>query len=110
ESTQAAVTAAPHASAPIVIPEVPNELIDTISKGECTLFWGGGLSAQAGYPTWREALAYMIDRTDPESSFKSDLQKQLTAGRFPLVLEALMARLTRTEIIRQLSELWGTPR
>jgi hypothetical protein len=108
--TEVAVTEAPTAMPTLMIPQVPNELVNSISRGNCTLFWGGGLSAQAGYPTWREGLAEMIERTDADDSFKSDLQKLLKAGRFSLVIEALATRLTRNEIIHQLLALWGAPR
>ena len=108
--TEVAVTGALTAPPSLIIPPVPNELVDSISRSNCTLFWGGGLSAQAGYPTWREGLAEMIERTDADDPFKSDLQKLLKAGRFSLVIDSLATRLTRNEIIDQLLALWGAPR
>jgi hypothetical protein len=94
----------------VVIPDVPTGLTDAINRGECTLFWGGGLSAQAGYPTWREALDRMIEETKTEVSYKTGLQSALKAGRFSLVVDSLATRLSRTDIIAQLYELWGSQR
>jgi energy-coupling factor transporter ATP-binding protein EcfA2 len=109
ELTEGALAGGP-AYPPVVSPEVPNALIDAINRGECTLFWGGGLSAQAGYPTWREGLAKMIEGVEADTPFEADLQSALKAGRFSLVVDSLATRLNRNEIIRQLVALWGSPR
>jgi energy-coupling factor transporter ATP-binding protein EcfA2 len=100
------------AQAPSPLPDVPSGLIEAINRGECTLFWGGGLSAQAGYPTWRQALSEMIERTAPdaETSPRVELQQSLNAGRFSLVVELLATRLGRDKVISELVRLWGAPR
>jgi energy-coupling factor transporter ATP-binding protein EcfA2 len=94
------------------VPDVPEGLIEAINRGECTLFWGGGLSAQAGYLTWREALSEMIERTAPnaENSFRAELQQSLNAGRYSLVVEVLATRLGRDAVMSELVRLWGVPR
>lgn len=91
------------------LPDVPDGLVEAIHRGECTLFWGGGLSAQAGYLTWREALSEMTERT-AENSFRAELQQSLNAGQYTLVLEVLVARLGRDAVMRELLRLWGAPR
>ena len=96
-------------SAPL-LPAVPDELIDVIHRGECTLFWGGGLSAQAGYPTWREGLMEMIQRLDADPREKVELQSSLNADRKTLVIETLATRVDRNSLMSQLSQLWGSPR
>src|SRR5262245_55440831 len=45
-------------------PDIPNELVEACRTGNCILFCGTGLSAQAGYPTWREALASLIKQAE----------------------------------------------
>jgi photosystem II stability/assembly factor-like uncharacterized protein/energy-coupling factor transporter ATP-binding protein EcfA2 len=97
-------------SSSVVVPEIPTGLLNAVNRGECTLFWGGGLSAQAGYPTWREALAGMIEDAEADEPFKAGLRALLSAGRFSLVVDSLATRLSRAQIIGQLSKRWGAPR
>lgn len=93
--------------APFVLPEpapeVPPKLAAAIAAGECTLFWGAGLSAQAGYPTWNEALDQMIERTSQADA----LRQFLRTGRRSLVMETLLAQLGRESMIGEISRLWG---
>jgi NAD-dependent SIR2 family protein deacetylase len=41
--------------------ELPPELLESLSKGECVLFAGAGLSARAGLPTRRDLLAKLLE-------------------------------------------------
>ena len=41
--------------------EVPAELIQACLSGECLLFAGAGLSAQAGLPIWKGFVAGLLD-------------------------------------------------
>jgi energy-coupling factor transporter ATP-binding protein EcfA2 len=93
-------------------PAIPNGLIDSISRGECTLFWGAGLSAQAGYLTWHQALAEIIERTasEPTDSPRAELQNVFDAGRISLVVDLLATRLGREPLINELTRIWGSPR
>jgi hypothetical protein len=45
-----------------VIPEPPEELINALAAGECVLYGGAGLGAQAGYPTWPQVLARLLEQ------------------------------------------------
>jgi putative AbiEii toxin of type IV toxin-antitoxin system/AAA domain-containing protein/SIR2-like protein len=93
-------------------PVVPEGLIEAINSGKCTLFWGGGLSAQAGYPTWRQALAEVIQSTvgRADTSGVSELEQLLNAGRFSLAIELVATRLGRDALISEFNRLWGAPR
>jgi len=44
-----------------VIPAVPEELVHAIAANECVLYAGAGLGAQAGYPTWPQVLARLLE-------------------------------------------------
>ncbi|HYV46178.1 MAG TPA: AAA family ATPase [Myxococcaceae bacterium] len=44
-----------------VIPDVPEELIRALAAKECVLYAGAGLGAQAGYPTWPQVLARLLE-------------------------------------------------
>jgi hypothetical protein len=46
------------------VPELPEELIRACAEGEGVLYAGLGIGAQAGLPTWREALEVIIRRAD----------------------------------------------
>ncbi|MER9491577.1 AAA family ATPase [Mesorhizobium sp. M0320] len=92
-----------------VIPEVPKELLAAISGGACALFWGAGLSAQAGYPSWREGISELIDQLD-DKALKVKLRDALDLERMSLVLESLATKLNAASRVRVLSRLWGSTR
>ncbi|HVE87977.1 MAG TPA: hypothetical protein VND93_34205, partial [Myxococcales bacterium] len=44
------------------VPDPPDDLIRALAAGECVLYAGAGLSAQAGYPTWPKVLAQLLEQ------------------------------------------------
>lgn len=99
-------------SLPPLVPDVPTELVEAINRGECALFWGSGFSAQAGYPTWHEALAEIIASPAITSvaDLRAQLQRALEAGHASLVVELLATRLGRPAVVEELRRQWGSPR
>lgn len=78
-----------------LVPDVPRDLIESIARGECTLFWGAGVSAQAGYPTWLQLLGDIVEgpATEEDPALRSMLQRALEARQTALVIETLVTRL-----------------
>lgn len=48
-------------SPPLPLPEPPAELLQALIDGECILYAGAGLSAQAGFPTWSEFVGRLLE-------------------------------------------------
>jgi energy-coupling factor transporter ATP-binding protein EcfA2 len=87
-------------------PAVPQGLVDAILRNECALFWGAGLSAQAGYPTWADGLNDLVGRTIKDPVLQAELRERLQGGQASLVVDALRAALGRDGLIVQFSQMW----
>jgi hypothetical protein len=78
-------------------PQVPEELIKACVSGECVLFAGAGLSAQAGLPTWsgllHEAVDLAIEQKAVDQRFGESLRVALQQGELESVSEGLLAQL-----------------
>lgn len=48
-------------------PEPPDDLIQAVLEGSCVLFAGSGLSARAGFPTWKTFVKGLLDWAMNES-------------------------------------------
>ncbi len=87
-------------------PELPDptpapELVETLERGECVLFVGTGVPAEAGYPVYHEALRWIIDdlaREEIDGSWTA-LRRQLDAGQTDLVAEVLRSRVGEASIL-----------
>ncbi len=68
------------------VPSPPEKLVSACRRGECVLYAGAGLSAQAGLPTWRPFLEGLLERAiqvrvlteDTAASLRSGLQEGVT--------------------------------
>lgn len=59
------------------LPEPPEDLISAIKSGNCVLFAGAGLSAQAGFPTWRRLVSNTLDWTKEIDLLKPGVARKL---------------------------------
>jgi energy-coupling factor transporter ATP-binding protein EcfA2 len=93
------------------LPELPDELVEACASGSCILFAGSGISAQAGYPTWREVLYRLIERaSDKEiSDVRPDVMSAFNAGKFTDVADLISRRLSREQLQAAAKELYGNP-
>lgn len=91
---------------PPLIPKPPVGLIESINRGECTLFWGAGLSAQAGYPTWHQLLNDIVDglKSDGDAALAETLQQALNARQASLAAEILVTRLGRGRVVEMVRD------
>ncbi|HZN91542.1 MAG TPA: AAA family ATPase [Myxococcales bacterium] len=88
-----------------VVPDAPEELIRALAAGECVLYAGAGLGAQAGYPTWPMVLARLLERTvgpaiPPELEVRVEQDK---AGKEPSVTSYTREEMEKSTIA---AELW----
>jgi hypothetical protein len=63
----------------LVTPEVPQDLADVCSRGECVAFIGSGLSARAGFPTWSHFVEGMLGKA-VTSGFMTAATAELQRG------------------------------
>lgn len=64
----------------IPLPTVPGDLVEKCVAGECVLYAGAGLNAQAGLPVWRELLGEMIDWALRQGAIGLELGQSLRAA------------------------------
>lgn len=74
--------------------DLPQPLVDAFVRGECVLFAGAGLSAQAGFPTWRPFLESLLGaaatRGVVSPDFQESLASALEAGQLDSVADSLV--------------------
>jgi hypothetical protein len=79
----------------------PKGLIEVIASGDCVLFAGSGLSAQAGLPAWRDFLRGLVEYTEDYFSATDEvisgeaagLLRSLAKGQYEAVADELTSRL-----------------
>src|SRR6185369_9801947 len=82
------------------VPAPPEELVEICASGDCVLFAGGGIAAQAGYPIWGVGLARLLEmaaEANPSSPWDS-LRTALTNGDLSLVAELIRSRLPEDQL------------
>jgi len=85
---------------PLPSPAPPADLIDACLAGDCVLYAGAGLAAAAGYPTWSDFVARMLDwAADAKVLTPGELRKLkpalLGAGELDLVADAIVRAVER---------------
>jgi uncharacterized protein (DUF2235 family)/predicted ATP-binding protein involved in virulence len=84
-----------------IVQDPPEDLVKDCVEGKCILFAGGGLSAQAGLPTWPQGLGRILDQlaTNPQAgdSWRS-LRAKLSEGDLDTAAELIASRLSRDEL------------
>jgi uncharacterized protein (DUF2235 family) len=84
-----------------IVLEPPEELVEDCVEGKCILFAGGGLSAQAGLPTWPQGLGRILDHlaNDPKTGESwLPLRAKLSEGDLDTTAELVASRLPRDEL------------
>lgn len=91
-----------HSTEPkLPIPEPPDALIKACREGECVLYGGAGLSAQAGFPIWPsfvEGLTeWVITNGFVEKNFAISLQAALKQGQYDSVADNIVSTMRTRE-------------
>lgn len=93
--------ASPDAAALTPVPpsDPPELLVEAIARGDCILYIGAGLSAQAGLPTWVECLEGLIrfarEREHLSDEIAERLTRDLMSGGRSAVADELASALPR---------------
>jgi predicted ATP-binding protein involved in virulence len=94
------------------LPDPPPGLITACMQGDCVLYAGAGLSAQAGYPTWQPFVERLLERAIAlhkiDAGFAESLRVSLKSGQADPVADALVSALGRDEALKVLAEVFGT--
>jgi hypothetical protein len=64
----------------IPLPPPPSELIDACAAGQCVLYGGAGISAQAGLPTWQEFLRGLVNWAEDRGFIDQSRTKSFLAS------------------------------
>lgn len=90
-------------------PAPPEALVAACLRRDCVLFGGGGIGAQAGFPTWRLGLAKMLDRLEQEEDPErwSRLRETLSRGDPETVAELIEGRLKPERLVSLVEEVYG---
>ncbi len=78
--------------------ELPSDLVDACATGECVLYAGAGLSAQAGLPTWKDFVLGLLQWAH-DSKFIDDVEAasyraEVDRGKADPVADSIVSRLT----------------
>ena len=85
----------------IPVPEPPEELVQACLSGNCALYAGAGLSAQAGLPTWQALVRGLLDWATREqlvdAKLAESLRGALSARLWDLVADGIVSALRGRE-------------
>lgn len=87
------------------IPDVPESLVEACLSGDCLIFAGGGVEAQAGLPTWRELVSQIImlhEEEDPAGWRALAERVNLDPNQ---VAEIVSTRLTKDQLAADIREV-----
>lgn len=94
-------TGVPEGSAPIPLPDPPEELVRACVDGDCVGFIGAGMGAQAGLPTWRPLIQTILSEMNQqgliEPSQSASLQEAFNEGQTDLAADGLVSSLRGQE-------------
>lgn len=77
--------------------ELPSPLIEACVAGECVLYAGAGLSAQSGFPTWKDfihgLLKWALDNSYINDSEADSFRAEINIGQSDAVADSIISRL-----------------
>jgi len=97
---------------PAELPTIEESLVQALAAGECALFAGSGISAQAGLPVWQQTLAAAIDKFEggDEKLSWSPVRQMLLEGRPEVAADLISTRVPRSELLRFFATLYESER
>jgi hypothetical protein len=92
-----------HAPKPPEEGPIPNALVEACLNGDCVLWAGSGLSAQAGLPTWsaflRELVVWASEKDRAPASVTGPALAQLSEGKSGEAADRLAAAFVTSETV-----------
>lgn len=94
---------------PIPPPDPPESLVEAIARGDCVLYAGAGLAAQAGLPTWTPFLkrlaSYGRERGLLDERTAEAVYRALASGEYSVAADELLAVVPRESIREYIGSL-----
>ena len=94
------------------VPNMPEELVDQIVRGNCVVFVGAGLSQGAKLPGWPELLRQMLgwsEKHGVDLADRAELETYIEDGELLLVAEEMRERLGKDDFRRFMAEMFRKP-
>lgn len=88
-------------------PKVGEELVRLCASGNCILFAGPGLGAQAHLPTHHAALLQIVGRIEISNNLRQQLWNALDDEEYGFVSEAIESQIDHKELIAQLKRCYA---
>jgi LmbE family N-acetylglucosaminyl deacetylase len=88
---------------------IPKELLDQVSRGNCVIFVGAGPSQGAGLPNWPQLLRQMLDWAQAhgvEMSDRAELEGYIAGDEVLLAAEELQERMGNERFRKFMSEVF----
>jgi tetratricopeptide (TPR) repeat protein len=95
---------------PADLPVIEENLLQALAAGECALFAGSGISAQAGLPVWQQTLAAAIEEfagLDEKRSW-DPVRQMLVEGRSEVAADLIRMRVPRSDLLHFFATLYET--
>lgn len=103
-----------HRRARISAPTPPKELLDAVRNNKCAVFVGAGLSAGAGFPTWRNLLSDLATKGSKRGLVTSkqlkEIRRLIDDDKLLMVAEELRERFGREHFEDELVRIFGGDR
>jgi energy-coupling factor transporter ATP-binding protein EcfA2 len=87
-------------------PPIPDELVSICASGNCVLFAGPGLGAQAGFPTRYEAVGRILQTADIPPQLREQLAAAINSGQLAFVTEVLAGKVSHETLVEELQTLY----
>lgn len=91
----------------------PGELVDAVASGECVLFAGPGLAAQAKLPTWSAFIDGLLrvarENGHVDAAGAAGLTATLAAGEVEAVADELIHQVPRDFLLNYVNEVTAAP-
>src|SRR5260370_25955114 len=91
---------------------IPNDLIQKISSGDCVVFIGAGLSRAAGLPDWSHLLKQMIVWSESNGinlPHKGDIESAINEKKFLMAAEELIEQMGNEKFRHFMSAIFRSP-
>jgi hypothetical protein len=83
------------------LPPVDESIVHALRSEKCVLFAGSGVSAQAGFPVWQQAVSAVIAHFEAKGGELpwEPVRQKLAEGRLDTVADLISSRVPRPELL-----------
>src|SRR5215216_3698738 len=92
--------------------DIPKDLTEQLSRGNCVAFIGSGLSVASGLPTWPDLLRQMMRWSEAYGVVlqdRADIEALIADNEFLLAADELVQQMGNEKFHRFISEVFRRP-